>query len=39
MTNIYIKMYPKGVIIVIAIREVRGEDAQTDNESFLKVRF
>ena len=39
MTNIYIKMYPKGVIIVIAIIEVRGQNAQTANESFLKVIF
>lgn len=32
-------MYPKGVIIVIAIIEVRGQNAQTANESFLKVIF
>ena len=39
MTNNYIKMYPKGVIIAKAIIEVRGQNAQTANESFLKVRF
>lgn len=39
MTNNYIKMYPKGVIIAKVIIEVRGQNAQTANESFLKVRF
>lgn len=39
MTNIYIKMYPKGVIIVIVIIEVMGRSAQTANESFMKVSF
>ena len=39
MTNIYIKTYPKGVIIAKAIIEVKGKNAQTANESFLKVMF
>ena len=39
MTNIYIKTYPKGVIIAKAIIEVKGQNAQTANESFLKVMF